>query len=599
LEPKDNAATSDAQDAAQHEHGHWGAHDHGEGMYGHIHDEEDFFFHTHPGEPEMITLTPEEAGNRITLTSVGIDVGSSTSHLMFSQLVLERQGLALSSRFKVVERRITHRSPILLTPYTDPTTIDTDELNRFIEGVYKDAGMTVEDVETGATIVTGEAAKKANAEAISALFAEHAGKFVCATAGPNLEAVMAAYGSGACARSAGEDGNPRTVLNIDMGGGTTKFAVCRNGEVLETAAVNVGARLVAMDEQDRLVRVEVAGALIAEELNIPLIIGEVLSEEHQRQMSELLAECLFNVAERRPLTPLTDRLMITAPISYAGSFDSISFSGGVSEYVYGTETRDFGDLGILLGKEIAERTPRLNAPLDKSEQMIRATVIGAAQYTLQVSGSTIFISRPDLLPQRNLQVIAPTMPDEYNADTIRESIGRAFQRVDVEEGERLVALSFRWTIEPSYQKLRALADGIVAAMPKSIEQKLPLVAVFDTDIAGALGNLLRRELLPEQDVVTVDEITLSDLDYIDLGEELEDVHAVPVVVKSLVFSTARERSSGLVPTGQMEVHSHADGHVHAHYVDPADHHHHDHDDDHDHDHQHDHDHDHHHEHAGA
>src|SRR5205814_3825010 len=160
------------EDDGLHGHGHWGAHDHTEGMFGHIHDDEDYFMHSHPGEPEMISLTPEEAGNRITLTSVGIDVGSSTSHLMFSRLVLERQGVALSSRFVVVDRSIVHKSPILLTPYTDATTIDTEELSRFIKGVYQDAGMTVDDVDTGATIVTGEASKKNNAAAISALFAE-------------------------------------------------------------------------------------------------------------------------------------------------------------------------------------------------------------------------------------------------------------------------------------------------------------------------------------------------------------------------------------------------------------------------------------------
>jgi ethanolamine utilization protein EutA len=243
----DQTTTPAAEDAA-HGHGHWGAHDHAEGLFGHIHDEDDWFFHSH-GDDDPIILTPEEAGNRITLTSVGIDVGSSTSHLMFSRLVLERQGIALSSRFKVIDRSITFRSPILLTPYTDDTTIDTDELRRFIEGVYKDAEMSVADVETGATIFTGEAAKKQNAEAISALFSEEAGKFVCAIAGPNLEAVMAAYGSGACARSAKREGVSRTVLNVDMGGGTAKYAICRDGEVLETAAINVGARLVAMDEK--------------------------------------------------------------------------------------------------------------------------------------------------------------------------------------------------------------------------------------------------------------------------------------------------------------------------------------------------------------
>ena len=211
---------------------------------------------------------------------------------MFSRLVLERQGLALSSRFNVVERTIVHRSPILLTPYTDPMTIDTEELSRFIKGVYEDAGLSVDDVDTGATIFTGEAAKKRNAEAIAALFASQAGKFVCATAGPNLEAVMAAHGSGACARSAapgGADGSPRVVLNIDMGGGTTKFAVCRGGEIVETAAINVGARLVAMDAESRLERIAPAGQVIAGELGITLALGQTLTEEHQGAMAALLA----------------------------------------------------------------------------------------------------------------------------------------------------------------------------------------------------------------------------------------------------------------------------------------------------------------------
>ena len=179
---------------------------------------------------------------------------------------------------------------------------------------------------TSATIFTGEAAKKRNAEAISALFAQQAGKFVCATAGPNLEAVMAAYGSGACARSHAGDGTSRAVLNIDMGGGTAKLAVCRNGEIVESATINVGARLVAMDEDGRVVRIEPAGLIIADELGIPLELGRTLAERHQREMATLLAEALYNLAERRPLDKLTDRLMITGPLTYGGPIDEVTFS---------------------------------------------------------------------------------------------------------------------------------------------------------------------------------------------------------------------------------------------------------------------------------
>ncbi len=494
----------------------------------------------------MSGLTPEEAGNRFSLMSVGIDIGSSTSHLVFSRLVLERQGLALSSRFNVVERSIVHRSPILLTPYTDPMTIDTDELSRFIAGVYADAGLSIDDVDTGATIFTGEAAKKRNAEAIAALFAEQAGKFVCATAGPNLEAVMAAYGSGACARSAPSDGSSKAVLNVDMGGGTAKLAVCRDGAIVETAAINVGARLVAMDENGQVFRIEPAGRIIADELGIPLELGRTLAEDDQQAMATLLAEALINAAERRPLDELTDRLMITAPLTYGGPIDEVTFSGGISEYVYGNETRNFGDLGILLGRAVWERVDRLGAPVERSDQGIRATVIGAGQYTIQVSGSTIYVSRPEMLPHRNLQVVTPLMPEgHYTVDMVRDSVQEALRRLDVEEGEAPIALSFRWRMDPSYDRVGTLVDGIVAGLPKTISKRVPITVVFDTDIGGAVGTMLTRRLAPGHDVVSVDEVVVGDLDYIDLAEERADVHAVPVVVKSLVFTTARERDSGL------------------------------------------------------
>ena len=242
---------------------------------------------------------------------------------------------------------------------------------------------------------------------------------------------MAAHGSGACARSESRDGVARTVLNVDMGGGTAKFAICHDGEIVETAAINVGARLVAWDERGRITRIEPAGQIVAEELGIPLEVGGKLSKTHQRTMAGVLADCVLNVAERRPLGPLADRLMITDPLSFDGPLDAVTFSGGVSEYVYGNESRNFGDLGILLGKAVRAGASRIEAPIETSEQGIRATVIGAGQYTLQVSGSTIFISRPDLLPLRNLPVAAPIMPGaDYTVEAVRDSVQQALARLD-------------------------------------------------------------------------------------------------------------------------------------------------------------------------
>ncbi len=179
---------------------------------------------------------PMWRSERITLNSVGIDIGSSTSHLIFSRLTLRRQGVALSSRFVVINREIIHESPILLTPYVDKTTIDTNKLGDFIHEAYRRANLTAEDIDTGAIIVTGEAAKKKNAEAIAALFSAEAGKFVCATAGHNLESILASYGSGAVHMTYHEGGD-FTVMNVDVGGGTSKIAIVQGGKVIDTCAL--------------------------------------------------------------------------------------------------------------------------------------------------------------------------------------------------------------------------------------------------------------------------------------------------------------------------------------------------------------------------
>src|SRR5438093_71559 len=343
------------------------------------------------------------------LNSVGIDIGSSTSHLMFSRLTLMRIGGALSSRFEIVQREVTYASPILLTPYVDASTIDVQALGRFIAESYAAAGVERDGVDAGAVIATGEAAKKENAEAIVALFAEQAGKFVCATAGPNLEALMAAFGSGAVDLS-GRTG--QTVLNVDAGGGTTKLALVQHGEVVETAAINVGARLVAMDDGGRVTRIEEAARIAARAAGVHFAMGQRFSAEARKALAERLADCLLEAIVRQGFSPLAQDLLVTTPLQYAGPIDVITCSGGVGEYIMGEESRSFGDLGPLLGAAIRQRLDTLGIEIAPSVARIRATAIGAAQYTLQVSGTTIYVTDPGLLPLHNLQVIAPRLPSE-------------------------------------------------------------------------------------------------------------------------------------------------------------------------------------------
>ncbi|MBI4186732.1 MAG: ethanolamine ammonia-lyase reactivating factor EutA [Chloroflexi bacterium] len=505
-------------------------------VHGHYHD-----FEGH----EDIANTPMDeqhqiwAGERIELKSVGIDIGSTTSHLIFSRIVLLRKGALLSSQFRVVGREITYRSKVLLTPFVGGVTIAVKPLSSFIFKTYKEAGFAPEDIDTGAVIITGDAARRENAEAITALFSREAGKFVCATAGPNLEARMAAYGSGAVAMSKGVDGKGVTVMNVDIGGGTTKIAIVQNGSVVETVSLNVGARLIAFDEARHIVRIEEAGRLILAAIGLNLEIGDYVKPEEEQKMAKILANCLFEVMERKDLSPLCYRLMITPPLAFTGRVEVVTFSGGISEYIYGHEDENYGDIGSVLALEIRQLAshPEFNIPLKEPVEGIRATVIGASQYTVQVSGSTIFISRDGVLPLRNLQVVTPRFQDtELTPESIKSAIELSFHRFDMDVGERSVALAMNWRFGPAYSALRMLAQGISSALKKAIEKKHPLVLVFDTDIAKLLGNMLVQEFSVECDVVSIDGIELQDFDYIDIGEVLTNVSVVPVAIKSLIFA---------------------------------------------------------------
>src|SRR3982751_510376 len=206
------------------------------------------------------TLAEED---EICLLTVGVDIGSSTSHLVFSRLVLER----LDARYVVCERETFYQSDILLTPYAAEDEIDADALGAFITRQYADASVDPDEIDTGALILTGVAVRRRNARNIGELFARQAGKMVAVSAGDSLETVMAAHGSGAVARSI-RDG--ATVMNVDVGGGTSKIALCADGKVVDLTAVDVGARLVCVDADGRIARVEEAGRRFAAELGTKL-----------------------------------------------------------------------------------------------------------------------------------------------------------------------------------------------------------------------------------------------------------------------------------------------------------------------------------------
>ncbi len=413
-----------------------------------------------------------------------------------------------------------------LTPYTSPRRIDTDALAAFIDGAYAQAGWTREGVDTGAVIATGEAARKENASNIVALFSEQGGKFVCATAGHHLESLLAAHGSGAVARSRSSE--TPVVLNIDIGGGTTKLAICTNGVVEETAAIDVGARVVSFDGAGRVRAVTRAGERIAELAGVAVVEGEPLQRAALEKLAATVADLALRVADGRELEA---DLWLTKPLTRRGPFATLVFSGGVGEYVNGNETREFGDLGKLAGAAIAQRLA--GHTVTRAVESIRATCIGASQYTIQVSGDTLFVTRPEILPLRDLAAIA-IRPRHANAGEIERAVRSGIERLDRTDGQ--FALAVRWEHGPAYGALRELCAGMAAGVRGVLSAGRPLVVVLDADVAGIVGQVMQDELHVASPLICVDQIKLSDLDFIDVGAVVPEKQVVPVVVKSLVFS---------------------------------------------------------------
>jgi ethanolamine utilization protein EutA (predicted chaperonin) len=472
-----------------------------------------------------------EVEDEIRLTSVGVDIGSSTSHLAFSHLVLER----LDNRYVVSKREVFHESEVLLTPFSDETTIDAEALGRFIDAQYRQAGIEPSAIDTGALILTGVAVRRANARAIGELFAAQAGRFVAVSAGDALETALAAFGSGAAARSIRESAR---VMNVDVGGGTSKIAVCEAGELVEATAIDVGARVVAFDSAGRIGRVEEAGRRFAAEAGLALRRGDAPDPSALDRMAERMADRLFEAMSRPVLAAETAALLRLEPLHNARAPDAVTFSGGVSEYVYGREARAFGDLGPRLARAIRARVERWGPRLERSEQGIRATVIGASQYTIQVSGSTIFVSPHEALPLRNVPVIAPALPldgDALDPAAIAASIAHALRRLDLHDGARPVGLCYRWKGSATFARLDAFCRGVAAGLARLLGRKHPLVLIGDGDVGGLIGIHCREELRIPGAIVSVDGIALKEFDFVDIGALLEASGAVPVVIKSLVF----------------------------------------------------------------
>jgi ethanolamine utilization protein EutA len=511
-------------------------------------------------DPGPLEENPIWQQDNVSLRSVGIDIGSAGTQVVFSGIHLRRHGEDLTSRYVVVDRRTLYQSPVRLTPYSDEHRIDGGALGGFIDKAYHEARIRPDDIDTGVVILTGEALRRENAEAIAAIIAEKGGDFVTATAGHHMEAMLAAYGSGA-ARVSFETG--KRILNIDVGGGTTKLGLVDGGHVLRTAAIHIGGRLVVV-EDGRIERLDPAGAYHAKRSGFSWRLGAAATDADLDRVAGRMADLLVAALTETPPPETALRLYLTDPISDLGRLDGVMFSGGVAEYVYGRESRDFADLGRRLGAALRQRANAgaFNAPLLPAGECIRATALGASEYSMQLSGNTSSITTPGkVLPRRNLQVLKPDfeMEDSVDSAALAGAIAAHFTAFDLDNSDVDVALAFEWSGAPEYPRIRAFAEGIQDGLAARIAKGLVIYIMLDGDVAQTLGAILREELDVTNEMLVIDGIILRDFDYIDLGKIRLPSFTVPVTIKSLLFSQDPRSSRR-----RERIHHH-EGHGHHHH----------------------------------
>ncbi|MDR1968075.1 MAG: ethanolamine ammonia-lyase reactivating factor EutA [Burkholderiaceae bacterium] len=466
------------------------------------------------------------------LRTVGIDIGSSTSHLMFARVTLQRPAHAFSSRFTVVAREVLWRSPIRLTPFLPDGSIDAHALGHGIADAYRAAGLRRSDVDSGAVILTGEAIKRSNAAAINHLFAGESGKFVCATAGHQMECMLAARGSGATdiSKRRGQCG-----LHVDIGGGTTKLALIQHGEIVSVAAFVVGGRLLARGGDGAWSRIDDSARQVAQSLGLEPSPATFAQAEARQALCQRLAQILVDRIVGVPPDALGRALELTPPLERKFAPAYVTFSGGVSEYLFGHEKGDYGDIAAPLADAIAQRLKPLRLKVIEPFERIRATVIGASQFTVQVSGQTIYLPDPEMLPVRNVPVLdlALALTEEVLSPDIAAAFANSARMQDLEPAATL-ALSFAWREEPEYRRLLCMAQGILQFAAPAGRREQPLFLMIDGDVGASLGRILREELGLQGPLACIDGIELRPFDFVDVGEKADPPGVVPLVIKSLL-----------------------------------------------------------------
>jgi ethanolamine utilization protein EutA len=474
------------------------------------------------------------------LLSVGIDLGTTTTQLVFSHLEIENEATVFSvPRIKIVDKKIIYRGDIYFTPLINRMTIDILKVRAIIEEEYKKAGFSPANVSIGAVIITGETARKENSESAINTLSSFAGDFVVATAGSDLESILAGRGAGTAEISRGIW--DKALVNLDIGGGTTNIGVFRLGVPVDTSCLDIGGRQIIIDPKTyTLSYVAEKMKILGKRMGIDLTEGQPAIYSDIERLCARLAEIF---AESIGLAPVSEdlELFITAhPLRSQWQFAGLTYSGGVADFIYNEydpgNPYPYGDIGAVLGNQI-RACPVLNL-IERMipKETIRATVVGAGSNAVDISGSTIAWSDKSILPVRNIPIVK--MTDEDERDAYRFFSGRLAEKLawfkDESGNYQLAAVGFAGIHNPSFELIKDLSVKIIQGMEDYLKTDNPVILIIENDMAKSLGYALMNAL-PEKKFIVLDSIKVDTGDYIDIGLPASAGRVIPVVVKTLVF----------------------------------------------------------------
>ena len=477
--------------------------------------------------------------DKTAILSVGIDVGTSTTQVVFSKLQMDNAGGYFSvPRVAIVDKEVVYKSEVYMTPLKTDVLIDTEALRDIVAAEFRKAGYRPEDTDSGAVIITGESARKENSDAVLKSLSDFAGDFVVSAAGPDMESLIAGKGSGAWQYSM--DHHCR-VANLDIGGGTTNVVLFEDGETAARGCLDIGGRLICMNPQGIITKVSPAAAVMAQAAGVSVSVGDRCDELKltavTRQMAAALNAYLgvgtkdIDAILRQIKTPGSSDFPVPEKVQ------AVFFSGGVADLIYheSADTWAYGDIGVLLGRAIRES--RLFTDFQKMEpgETIRATVVGAGTYTTTISGSTITYS-DDIFPLKNIPVIKldEELQEACFAGETEPVIRRIQWVLGQNDAERFI-LAMPGKRDPGYTEMKRAAAAIRQIMDRVQPPGEPILLVIESDIAKAMGQMIRQQPDLKRQVVAIDSIHVEDGEYVDMGKPMMNGMVIPVVVKTLIF----------------------------------------------------------------